>query len=168
MSYRLGFATAAAFLALAGCANAGSYPSSQPGGPHYAWNQYYDDNDGSRYFRPERNVTCDQERHVCYDQYGLSYTATKEHLGERYANHAVKIYGNQILYFSPKRGVVCDRRAETCSDSDGVDRRWTRQVFNDQSYQPYQDQYSTHGAGGVNRHWSGENGACPPKWCSDK
>ena len=158
MSYRLGFATAAAFLALAGCANAGGYPTSQSNAPYYAWNQYHDDNDGGRYFRPERNVTCDQKNHVCYDQFGLSYTATKQYLGERYANHAVKVYGNQILFFSPKRGVVCDRRAETCSDSDGVDRKWTNRVFNNDSDQYYGQYYGQNT--GSNRHGHGQNDGC--------
>lgn len=167
MSYRLVFATAVAVLALTGCANADGYYNPQAGGPYYAWNPYYGDNDGGRFFRPERDVTCDQERHVCFDRYGLSYTATKEYLGERYANHAVKIYGNQILFFSPKRGVVCDRRAETCSDSDGFDRRWTHKVFGGDHGGDY-DQYSEQRMGGVYRHWSGENGACPPKGCRDK
>lgn len=68
----------------------------------------------NRYFK-RGNVTCDRERDVCYDKFGLSYHATARYLGEREANQAYKKYGNKVFLFSPRKGVVCDRRTETCT-----------------------------------------------------
>jgi len=179
MTSRLLMATAIAIVGLTGCANADGYYRGQPQDPYYAqypYSGYPYGNDDGRYFRPERNVTCDREKHVCYDQYGLSYMATKAYLGERDANHSVKIYGNQVLFFSPKKGVICDRRAETCSDNHGVNRKWTNRVFSDDSYR-YSSSYQYSGdypyssnsrLNGGNHRWTGPNGACPPKGCTDK
>jgi hypothetical protein len=79
------------------------------------WRAYESGDQSNRYFK-RGNVTCDRDRDVCYDRYGLSYQATARYLGEREANRAYKKYGKQVFLFSPKRGVVCDRRTETCTN----------------------------------------------------
>lgn len=80
------------------------------------WWRAYDSGDQSNRYFKRGNVTCDRERDVCYDRYGLSYKATARYLGEKEANRAYKKYGNRVFLFSPERGVVCDRRTETCNN----------------------------------------------------
>lgn len=124
MTMRLCAAVLAA-ASLAGCATgyAGydSYPDEAYYDPYYGpyygggFGSYYDHN-YDRYFHPSRNVACDRARDVCYDQYGVSYHATKRYLGEREANGAYKKYGDSVFLFSPRPGVSCDRRTRECSD----------------------------------------------------
>ena len=83
------------------------------------WRAYESGSDSNRTFQ-RGNVTCDRERDVCSDRYGLSYYATARYLGEREANRAYKKYGNKVFLFSPKRGVVCDRRTESCTNKHWV------------------------------------------------
>jgi hypothetical protein len=108
---------AAAILGLAmsaGMVGTSHADSWNPNGSPW-WRAYESGDQSNRYFR-RGNVTCDRDRDVCYDRYGLSYHATARYLGEREANRAYKKYGNQVFLFSPKRGVVCDRRTETCTN----------------------------------------------------
>lgn len=80
----------------------------------YPKGAYQTADSSDRYFK-RGNVTCDRERDVCYDKFGLSYHATARYLGEKEANRAYKKYGNKVFLFSPQKGVVCDRRTETCT-----------------------------------------------------
>jgi hypothetical protein len=140
-------AMALAALALAGCAtDYNGYYDTYPGyydpyyGPYYGGGAYgyhsrfYDfDDDDDRYFRPERNVICDRGRDVCYDRYGLSYTATREFFGEREAKRAYRKYGDSVFLFSPREGVTCNRRTETCTRP-----QWTQRIFGDEPSRPRQ------------------------------
>ena len=139
---------ALAALALAGCAADYGYYDSYPAyydGPYYdpyygsgygyhshfhSYSHDFDDDD-DRYFRPDDGVVCDRARDVCYDRYGLSYTETKDHFGERDANRAYKKYGDEVFLFSPRKGITCDRRAKTCSKA-----RWTERIFGDTAARP--------------------------------
>ena len=101
------------------------------------WRAYDSGNQSNRYFN-RGNVTCDRERDVCYDRYGLSYHATARYLGEREANRAYKKYGNQVFLFSPKRGVVCDRRTESCTRKNWVGNNNYNNHYGNSSDRPTQ------------------------------
>lgn len=106
---------AAAIVGLA--MSAGMVGSSHADSSWWYPNGAYESGNNSnsnRYFK-RGNVTCDRERDVCFDKYGLSYHATARYLGEKEANRAYKKYGNKVFLFSPRKGVVCDRRTETCT-----------------------------------------------------
>jgi hypothetical protein len=97
-----------------------------------AWNSPYGYNSnygGSNRFSPEKGLTCDRSRRICYDRYGVDYFETQKYLGSKSAKYGAKRYGEQVFIFAPQQGVVCDRRSQSCSDSGGLNATLTRKYF---------------------------------------
>lgn len=95
------------------------------------WNSPYGFNSGysGGNFSPKKGLTCDRDRHVCYDRYGVDYFETNKYLGSKSAKRSVKRYGEQAFIFAPQQGVVCDRRSQSCSDGNGLNATLTRKYF---------------------------------------
>ena len=91
----------------AGYGYGGGMPWASPYGSGYG-------NAGER-FSPKKGITCERDRRLCYDRYGIDYYATHRYLGSKAAKHVVNKYGDQIYLFTPKQGVICDRRSQSCS-----------------------------------------------------
>jgi hypothetical protein len=92
---------------------------------------YVDDDNDSRWFRPERGVTCDRARDICYNQRGPSYEDSKQYFGKKDAKKAfnrLQEQDNDVL-FSPRSGVTCDRSRGICYDKHGVDGDLSRRYF---------------------------------------
>ena len=73
--------------------------------------------------------TCDRDKRICYDRYGIDYYATHRYLGGKAAKYSANRYGDQIYLFAPKQGVICDRRSQSCSDGNGLNAAITRDYF---------------------------------------
>ena len=52
-------------------------------------------------FAPEKGITCDRDRRICYDRYGIDYYATHRYLGAKAAKYSANKYGDQIYLFAP-------------------------------------------------------------------
>ncbi|MBK8158072.1 MAG: hypothetical protein IPK59_04575 [Rhodospirillaceae bacterium] len=100
----------------------GATPWSSP----YGFNSGYG---GANRFSPEKGLTCDRSRKICYDRYGVDYFETQKYLGSKSAKYGAKRYGEQVFIFAPQQGVVCDRRSQSCSDSGGLNATLTRKYF---------------------------------------
>lgn len=101
----------------------GNYPYYGTGGYRYV-----DDDNGSRWFRPERGVMCDRSRDICYNQRGPSYEDSKQYFGKKDAKKAFNRLEDQRdedALFSPHHGVTCDRSRGICYDKHGVDEDLT-------------------------------------------
>ena len=84
---------------------------------------------GANRFSPKKGLTCERDRHICYDRYGVDYFETQKYLGNKSAKRGIKRYGEQVYIFTPQQGVVCDRRSQSCSDGNGLNASLTRKYF---------------------------------------
>ena len=109
----------------------------------YKYRQYDDGQyDNGQLTSPERGITCDQSRGVCFDERGFDKGKTERYFGKQAAKDAEQRYGNSSFngnsnwndgYFgggnSPRKGVTCYQQAKICTNKSGIDVGWTGEVF---------------------------------------